>query len=658
VTTRVPVQEIIKKGVEPIPPSPVKLRSVGPTVGVLAIIDALICEIDTYQRAKANGHTYMEQVNRDIYQSKTFRFLRLISRILPISWGRRTGCAGPRMATPVRDFARCGAKVSLAGGCRPHGTPMTIATTEEARSDRAYRDRRRACVSIPAVAGAARSTHSTSPARSAPLPPIQFQQHHRQATTATPNNKRSHNHQPSRRIRAVKMRALIPLQLRVVGVVIGAVIVTGLASSCGPSSPSQVQSQPCCRILLAFPQGATREAVREGPEPQGTWSPIKDVLGPPSPQSGTRSSSSAFNYDVALAAVMGSALAPAARETHELYANPGARVRGNPFYRHQDSNGRFGGIVALPNVVPVPGNGPLGSSSERSARFIRVSATMAGQDLDVCAVASSLDSMEDQTKWRLYHARRMGLPADQAEGDRWAVGGNTGNIWDDIGLSGAGQADNRGFHDVGCASVTDPVGGAEQLNVCAVTWNGHLVWSARELDGSYSSFADVGKQLGVEDGNFANVSCVGRDGLLYMLATWGQKSGVLGITEDEPTAKFTVHTPNGWRPFIDVRAAASTPPANDLGPVRDVAIGFCNAAVPADPRQAQLTIALLRASNAVTTTVFTQALQVWSPLQPASSWMPRDTVNDPARPNPNSPFSDHATNIYSGISVAEQPFLP
>src|ERR1017187_7618796 len=40
--------------------------------------------------------------------------------------------------------------VSRRGWRRRHGTPMTIPTTEEARSDRAYRDRRRAvCVSVP-----------------------------------------------------------------------------------------------------------------------------------------------------------------------------------------------------------------------------------------------------------------------------------------------------------------------------------------------------------------------------------------------------------------------------------------------------------------------------------------------------------------------------
>lgn len=448
------------------------------------------------------------------------------------------------------------------------------------------------------------------------------------------------------------MPTLRALHRHLVGAAVGAMIVTG----CGPSPPQPppVQSQPCCRILLAYSRGTTREAVRIGPEPQGTWSSIRDILGPAFPlPTSPQPPLISLTIDVAHAAVIGSPLYAAARQAHELYASNS----GSLLYRHQDGNGQFGGLVTLPQMVSVPGNGPLGSSSQKSASFYRVSATPAGQDLDVCVVGSPTDVAGDETKWSLYHARRMGLPPEQPEVDRWAAGGNTGNIWDDIGLSGAGQAGHRGFRDVGCASVTDPATGAEQLNVCAVTMDGRLVWSARAADGSYSSFIDVGKQLGVGNGSFARVSCVGRDNILYLAATWGQKSGSDAFTEDEPTAKLTFHTPNGWLPFVDVRTAASTP-LSDLKPIRDVAIGFCNAGVTDDPRQLQLNIVLLRANNEVTTTVFTQGPQEWSPLQPASQWMPRETLNERLRPEPVSPLSIYATNIYKGISVAEQPFLP
>jgi hypothetical protein len=101
-----------------------------------------------------------------------------------------------------------------------------------------------------------------------------------------------------------------------------------------------------------------------------------------------------------------------------------------------------------------------------------------------------------------------------------------------------------------------------------------------------------------------------------------------------------------------------TPASNSTG-VDDVALGFCNAGVPADPPRdvAQLNVVLI--NNPDTTnvlhardivyTVFTSSLRQWVPGQPPSLWMPAMSIPTAL------PYTDR---LYMGISVAERPFLP
>jgi hypothetical protein len=431
------------------------------------------------------------------------------------------------------------------------------------------------------------------------------------------------------------------------GLVLAVLVSSGLLSACTTNSPPLASSSPCCHVLLgnipAAGGSSIRQSFRVDPEPQGAWSPIEDV---------TASGPVTFAqvYDVAQAAVMASPLNMAGRETHELYVGgPGALLG----YRHQDENGKFGAFFTLPSSVPADGDGgPLGTSKFHSVPFSRVAATMVGQDLEVCAIGHRGSTGFGE----IYHATRIRAPGatpgggSVSEGAHWAVGGNATDIWDDIGLGGAGQGDGDGFRDVGCATVNNPATDAEELNVCAVSGSGSLFHSVRGADGKYSPFVDVGKLAGLRS-YFGEVSCAGEGKLLYLVATHVKDLDALAPVR----AEFTVHTPAGWRPFTDVRTAASTP-LSDLDTVNDVAIGFCNTGVPPSPPQnaSQLNIVLLRASGTpvfgkVTNTVFTQGATTWSPLLPPSSWMPREIIPDSV---------PSAEGKYTGISLVERPFRP
>jgi hypothetical protein len=432
-------------------------------------------------------------------------------------------------------------------------------------------------------------------------------------------------------------------------------ILVAVLPACSSDSPPLRPSNPCCHILLAgYEQdNGAQQSYRRGPEPQATWSKVENVLAPTPPLVGLLPGRV---LDVTQSSVVGTELSKSLRQTHEIFATGGST--GSLRYRNQDQSGTFGGLITLPNAVPFPGGGgPLGSSGIRFADFFRVSSTMSEQNLHVCAVGSPRKNgtVGSGDKFYLYHARRAWMPAEKSDGtpvtesERWAVGSNVSEIWDDVALDGAGERDAE-FHDVSCVSRTDPQSGVERLNVCAVTMDGRLLHSARNTDGSYSPFVDLGKLFGDDDSYF-QVSCTSKDGIIYLVATAAQS---LHPGAGEPTAKFAVRTATNWRLLADVRIAASVPPFSDLGPVYDVAIGFCNMGVGSDPRYSQLNVALLRGTSPagkgpVTTAVFTQAAQTWSPLWPPSQWMPSETIPNPA----SSP-----DGTYGGISLAEQPFLP
>jgi hypothetical protein len=239
----------------------------------------------------------------------------------------------------------------------------------------------------------------------------------------------------------------------------------------------------------------------------------------------------------------------------------------------------------------------------------------------------------------------MQAPDTTTEAARWTA-------WDDVGLDGGGNPGT--FLDVGCAAVTNPATDIEELHVCAVTQDGHL-WHTfgpakpPYIGLSYAPFVDV-EGLAGEVGDFTRVACTGLGSRLFLV----------GVTR-EGGAWFSIQQQTRWRPFEDVKAAISAP-FSDLGVMADVAIGFCNAGVAADPSRdvAQLNVVLLEEHGPnsggrfkrVIYSVFTSSPQSWSLGRPPSLWMPRGEI---ATATPLQPGDE---NDYRGISLAERPFLP
>jgi hypothetical protein len=340
--------------------------------------------------------------------------------------------------------------------------------------------------------------------------------------------------------------------------------------------------------------------------------------------------------DVAQAAVVGD-LNAFLRESHELYIMgrvplPTPFPPGTVMYRHQDEEARWSAFFPLSRSVTNPDGtptGPLGTSA-RITEFTRVSAAIVNGNLHVCTVDKF---------YRINHAVRTRMAATDSDGipipetKRW--GADTINIWDDVALSGGGKVGQ--FVDVSCAGVLNESTASVELHVCAVTRDGHLWHTILAANGQYAPFNDVEQAVG-EVGDFRDsIACTGHGTQLYLV----------GLTQTNGVW-MSIRTPKAWRPFIDVKAAMSTP-FSDLGPFNRVAIGFCNTGVTENPPRdaAQLNIVLLRPKTGeLLHTVFTASPTTWSPVTGATSWMPREQL------------PDASPSKYYDIALAERPFLP
>jgi hypothetical protein len=335
--------------------------------------------------------------------------------------------------------------------------------------------------------------------------------------------------------------------------------------------------------------------VRDLSVPQGSWSTMSPVA-PEFLPDGYWDISDVDEISIPKGSVYG------CDETHSIIAInygpipapgvPSSFVYGELLYKRQRTDGTWNLFTTL--------SGGIGASftPSRPYRFRRVAVARVGANLHVCGVTVTPPSGTAVDPGKLLHGVRVDNPGGAPELRMW-----TG--WDDVRTLTSSMLPT--VADVGCAGVTNLTTGGEQLHVCVVTDDGHLLHSIQDSPTSWEAFGDVAAQAG-NMGPFTRVACAANNGQLYVVAV--TTSG---------RALFTIRGATAWRPFEDVVNAASFPFSN-LDQVYDVGIGFCNDGLPAG--QTQLNI-LASAASGLHYTILSNQPIAWpgSPGGP-SPWKP------------------------------------
>lgn len=370
---------------------------------------------------------------------------------------------------------------------------------------------------------------------------------------------------------------------------------------------------------------------RRGPPNAAQWHYIGDHHIPPTPPPTGTTPSPDFRWPALASAKEVAVSTRGSYQVHVVMRTIGPGSTPGLVDMIQDPDGLWRPPLLVDNTVPSgqPG-GPLGIDRGRAGNFRRLSVASVDGRLHVCAI-----EVNGQIERNIFDP----IATNSFEG------------WTDVEMN-IGSETGR-FVDVGCAGVFNPATGVEELHVCGVTDDGRL-WHAMESPRRrFSPFGDVSAQSG-DVGRFERVACAGHAGQLHLV----------GLTTDH-RAWHTTRIPTQWRAFENVYDAAG---GADVAPrganYRDLAIGFCNAEVPADGNRdvSQLNIVLIDGDserNQIWHTIRATNSVVWTPGSAPGNWRPMQNlapIMNRTSLSPVPPTTNPA--LWGGFSVGYRPFPP
>ena len=324
-------------------------------------------------------------------------------------------------------------------------------------------------------------------------------------------------------------------------------------------------------------------------------------------------------------------------EVHAVFAidfGPSAPGGISPFfsgevlYKRQGTDGTWTPFTTL-------SGGLAGTfSPARPFRFNRVSLTGVNADLHLCAVTINPNRYTNvAAPGLLLHSVRHFNANTEASGQE--LGQWVG--WDDVGAVASGTP--KTIIDVGCAGLSNPGTGKDDLHVCVVADDGRLLHSIQDgVSAVWTPFGDVGTQAG-NAGPFTRVDCAAQGNQLYVVAV--TNSG---------RALFTIRGATSWRLFEDVQNAASFP-LSQFDRVTDVAVGFYNAGLPTGQSQLYVVAAMYVPSGLAYTVRSSQPI-AWQTAIPGGprQWKPWANLET------ETGYTDGGS--FSSASVGARPRLP